>query len=105
MYFLISEIQGFPKLCILPRFEKLFLPQFFLCDLMAPSAAWASPISGSRSNFKNSFGYFSNYIKRMCHDKFQGPTTFLLGCRGWGGPQIGQSFSTIKGPTVQISVL
>jgi hypothetical protein len=84
MYFLIPEIQGFPKMCILPRFEKLFLLQFFPCDVMAPSAAWASPISGSRSNFKNSFGYFSSYIKKMCHEG-----------------QIGQSFSTIKGQTVE----
>jgi hypothetical protein len=53
---------------------------------MAPSAAWTSPVSGPRSNFEKSLGYFSHNIKRMCHEKFQGPTTFLLGCRGGGGP-------------------
>jgi hypothetical protein len=103
MYFPIPEIQGFPKICILPRFEKHFCRDFSR-DVMAPLAAWASPISGSRSNFKNSFCYFSNYIKKMCHRKFQGLTTFLLGCRGGGGPQIGQSFSTIKGQTVVVII-
>jgi hypothetical protein len=57
-------------------FEKLFFPQFFPFDVLAASAAWASPISGPRSNFENSFGYFSN------NRKFQGPMTFVLGCKG-----------------------
>ena len=35
----------------------------------------------------------------MFHEKFQGPTSFLLGCRG-GGPKIGESVCTIKGQTV-----
>jgi hypothetical protein len=101
MYFLIPEIQGFPKICILPRFEKPFFPQFFPCDVMAPLAAWASPVSSLRSNFENSLGYFSHNIKRMCHEKFQGPTTFLLGCRG--GPKIGKSICSIKGQTVDLN--
>jgi hypothetical protein len=94
MYFRIPEIQGFPKICILPRFEKLFFPRFFPCDVIAPSAAWVSPISGPGLNFKNSFGYYSNNIKKMFHEKFKGPMTFLLGCRG--GPKIAQSLSSIK---------
>jgi hypothetical protein len=77
MYFRILEIQGFPKICILPRFA---FPQFFQCDVMAPLAALATPISGSGSNFKNSLSYFSNNIIKMCHEKFQGSTTFLLVC-------------------------
>jgi hypothetical protein len=48
---------------------------------MAPSAAWGSSISGPRSNVKNSFGYFIQNINKMFHEKFQGPTAFLLGCR------------------------
>jgi hypothetical protein len=96
MYFLIPEIQGFPKICILPRFEKLFSPRFFSCDVMASSAAWASPISGPRSNFENSLGYLSQNISKMCHEKFHGPTTFLLSCRG-GGRKIGESVCSIKG--------
>jgi hypothetical protein len=98
MYFRIPEIQGFPKICILPRFEKLFSQGFFPCGVMAPSAAWASPVSGPRSNFENSLDYFSHNIKRMCHEKFQGPTTFLLGRSG--GPKIGESLCSIKGQTV-----
>jgi hypothetical protein len=67
---------------------------------MAPSAAWASPVSGPGLNFENILGYFSHNIKRMCHEKFQGPTTFLLGCRE--GPKIGESIFSIKGQTVQV---
>jgi hypothetical protein len=99
MYFLIPEIQGFPKICILPRFEKLFFPQNFPCDVMAPSAAWASSISGPRSNFENSLGYFSNIIKKICHEKIS--RSYDVHTRLWGGgSQIGESIFTIKGQTV-----
>jgi hypothetical protein len=58
-------------------------------------------ISSSRPNFKNPFGYFTQNIERVGHEKFQGPTMFLLGCRG--GPKIGESVCTIKGQTVELS--
>jgi hypothetical protein len=98
VYFRIPEIKGFPKICILPKFQKLFFPRFFPYDVMAPSAAWASPISGPGSSFKNCLCYFSNNIKKVCHEKFQGTMTFLLGC--CGGTKIEESISTIKGRTV-----
>jgi hypothetical protein len=62
-----------------------------------------SPVSGPRLNFKNSLGYFSHNIKRMCHEKFQGPTTFLLDCKG--GPKIGESLCSIKGQTTGFAFL
>jgi hypothetical protein len=94
MYFLIPDIQGFKKYAL-----KKFSPRFFSCDVMASSAAWASPISGPRWNFENSLGYFSQNISKMCHEKFQGPMTFLLSCRG--GPKIVESLCSIKGWTVE----
>jgi hypothetical protein len=33
-------------------------------------------ISGSRLNFKNRFDYFTQNVKRMCHEKFQTPVKF-----------------------------
>ena len=51
------------------------------------------------SNFKNPLGDQSKHGEDLpC--KIQSPTTFLLGCRR--GPQIGVSFSFIKGQTVGV---
>jgi hypothetical protein len=50
---------------------------------MAMSDAWASHIFGSITNLENSLNYLNQNIKKMCHEKFQGPAMFLLDCKGF----------------------
>jgi hypothetical protein len=52
-------------------------------------------IFGSISNCENRLDFFIQNIKSMCHENFQNPVTFVLGCRG--GPEIRESLCSIKG--------